>query len=122
VHELSIVYSIITSATEAAEREKATLVKVVTLRLGALAGVVEDSLQFCFEAATKDTMLEGSTLVVHRLPVIIHCATCKKDHEIQGIQSYRCPVCDAPSFDLRQGRELEIESLEIEVGDDNPDR
>lgn len=122
MHELSIVYGIISASTEAAEKERATQIKTVTLRLGALAGVVEDALQFSYDIATKGTMLDGSTLVVHRLPVVIHCAACQQDRELSGIQSFRCPVCETPSFDLRQGRELEIESLEIEVDDDNPDR
>jgi hydrogenase nickel incorporation protein HypA/HybF len=56
------------------------------------------------------------------LPVVIHCATCQQDRELAGIQSFRCPVCETSSFDLRQGRELEIESLEIEVDDDNQNR
>ena len=122
MHELSIVQGMIAAATEAAEKEHATQVKTLTLRLGALAGVVEDALQFCYEVATKETLLEGSTLVIHRLPVVIYCATCQQERELPGIQSYRCPVCQTPTFDLRQGKELEIESLEIEVNDDHPDR
>jgi len=35
------------------------------------------------------------------------------------VQSFRCPRCDAPCFDLRQGRELEIESFEIDDGLEN---
>jgi Zn finger protein HypA/HybF involved in hydrogenase expression len=36
--------------------------------------------------------------------------------ELKSVQSFRCPQCDAPCFDLRQGRELEIESFEIDDG------
>lgn len=35
--------------------------------------------------------------------------------ELPGIQRFRCPHCDTPSGDIRQGRELEIESIEIDV-------
>jgi Zn finger protein HypA/HybF involved in hydrogenase expression len=35
---------------------------------------------------------------------------------LDGVQSFRCPRCDEPCSDLRQGRELEIESIEIEDG------
>lgn len=122
MHELSIVYGIIGSATEAAEASRARQVKTVTLRLGSLAGVVEDALHFSYGIATKGTLLEDSELVVHRLPVVIHCEPCGQDRELSGIQSFRCPVCGTPSADLRQGRELEIESLEIEVDDDDANR
>lgn len=122
MHELSIVYGIIGSVTEAAQASGAREVKTVTLRVGSLAGVVDDALHFSYDIATKGTLLEGSVLVVHRLPVVIHCESCAQDRELSGIQSFRCPVCGEPSMDLRQGRELEIESLEIEVDDDDANR
>ena len=48
------------------------------------------------------------------LPVMMHCDKCAQDVEIEGLQSFRCPRCGEPVGDLRQGRELEIESFEIE--------
>jgi len=122
VHELSLVYGMIDAVTDAARAAGALKVKTVTLRVGALAGVVEDALQFSYDVATEGTMLEGSRLVIRHPPVVIRCETCQQDRELAGIQSFRCPVCDTPSIDIRQGRELEIESLEIEVDDDHADR
>ncbi len=122
MHELSIVHGVITAVSEAAESARARQVKTVTLRVWALAGVVEDALQFSFDIARKGSLLDGATLVVHRLPVIIHCAACGCERELPGIQRFRCPSCDTPSADIRQGRELEIESIEIEVNGDNADR
>ena len=122
MHELSIVDGIVTAVTDAARKAHARQVRTVTLRVGALAGVVEDALQFSYGIGTADTLLDGSTLVVHRLPVVIRCDVCQSDRELPGIQSFRCPVCNTPSGDIRQGRELEIESLEIEEADDNPNR
>jgi len=89
----------------------------VRLRVGALASVVVDSLEFCWGIATKGTPLEGARLVVNTVPVVMHCAACDADVELGGVQSFRCPRCDAPCFDLRQGRELDIESFEIEEGE-----
>ena len=70
MHELSIVSSIVDSVTETLEAYPGARVKEVRLRVGALASVVEDSLQFCYGIATEDTPLEGSELVVKILPVI----------------------------------------------------
>jgi hydrogenase nickel incorporation protein HypA/HybF len=89
-------------------------VKEVRLRVGALASVIEDSLQFCYGIATEGTPLEGSALVVKILPVRMHCDKCAQDVEIASLQSFRCPGCEEPVSDLRQGRELEIESIEID--------
>ena len=114
MHELSIVSSIVESVTETLAAYPGAQVKEVRLRVGALASVIEDSLQFCYGIATEDTPLKGSKLVVKILPVSGHCDRCAQDVEIASLQSFRCPHCGEPVFDLRQGRELEIESIEIE--------
>lgn len=122
MHELSIVQGLISTAGEAAERAGARRVKSVKLRLGALSGVVEGALLFSYDIATKGTALEGSELVIQNLPVVIWCPSCQQNVEIAGIQKFRCPLCNTPSADIRQGRELEVESLEIEVADDHAHR
>jgi hydrogenase nickel incorporation protein HypA/HybF len=114
VHELSIVASIVDSVTETLTAHPGARVKEVRLRVGALASVVEDSLQFCYGIATEGTPLEGSTLVVKILPVVARCESCQIDVELESLQSFRCPRCGEPVSELRQGRELEIESIEID--------
>jgi len=114
MHELSIAASIVEAVTESASAYPGARVKKVRLRVGALASVVEDSLQFCWELATEGSPLVGAALVINNLPVIVHCAACGVDAEIEGIQNLRCPRCGELSADIRQGRELEIESIEIE--------
>lgn len=115
MHELSIVHSIVETATESARQANAYRVLKVHVRLGALSGIVKDSLLFCYGFSTRDTMLEGSRLEIEDVPVVIHCSTCKEDRELPDIQRFRCPVCNTPSGDIRQGKELEIGTLEVEV-------
>jgi hydrogenase nickel incorporation protein HypA/HybF len=115
VHELSIAYSLVELATQSAQEAGAARVLAVHLRVGALSGVVRGALEFSYDVATADTPLAGSRLMVKELPVVIHCAVCQKDIELPGVQRFRCPHCDTPSGDIRQGRELEIESIEIDV-------
>ncbi|MGA9060090.1 MAG: hydrogenase maturation nickel metallochaperone HypA [Terracidiphilus sp.] len=114
MHELSIAASIVEAVNESASAYPRARVKEVRLRVGALASVVEDSLQFCWELATEGTPLAGAALVVQKLPVVVHCDACSVDAEIEGVQSFRCPRCGELAADLRQGRELEIDSIELE--------
>lgn len=116
MHELSIAASIVEAVTETAAAYPGAQVTAVRLRVGALAAVVEDSLQFCWGVSTEGTPLAQAALVVRVMPVVVHCAACGADSEI-GVQSFRCPQCGEPAGDLRQGRELEIESIEIEEQD-----
>jgi hydrogenase nickel incorporation protein HypA/HybF len=114
MHELSIAASIVEAVTESASAYPGSRIKAVQLRVGALASVVEDSLQFCWELASEGSPLAGAKLVINMLPVIVHCDGCGADSEIEGVQSFRCPRCGELAADLRQGRELEIESIELE--------
>jgi hydrogenase nickel incorporation protein HypA/HybF len=118
MHELSIVSSVVDSVIESLAAYPCARVKEVRLRVGALAAVVEESLQFCYQIATEDTPLAGSLLVVRTLPVRVYCALCRQEVEIESVQSFRCPRCGEPAADLRQGRELEIESIEIEEAEE----
>jgi hydrogenase nickel incorporation protein HypA/HybF len=114
MHELSIAYSIVSQAADAGRRAGATRVTSVRIRVGALSGVSGEALLFAYDVAVEGTLLEGSRLDIQHVPVVIHCAACGRASELPDVQSFRCPVCDAPSADVRGGRELEIESLEVE--------
>ena len=114
MHELSIASSIVDSVTEFLAAYPGARVVEVRLRVGSMAAVVEDSLQFCFGLATEGTPLAGARLAVRTLPVVVYCAACDRNGEVAGVQSLRCPSCGELTMDVRQGRELEIEAIEIE--------
>jgi len=114
MHELSIAASIVEAVTESAAAYPGARVKEVRLRIGALASVIEDSLQFCWQITTEGTPLAGAALRVEVTPVVVYCTSCKADTQLEGLRSFRCPRCGEPAADLRQGRELEIDSIEIE--------
>ena len=114
MHELSIVSSLVENVIGTLEKYPGARVTEVRLKVGALAAVVEDSLQFCYGIATDATPLEGSRLVVKLVPVTVYCGACGKEGAIESLQSFRCPNCGEPAGDVRHGRELEIEAIEIE--------
>jgi hydrogenase nickel incorporation protein HypA/HybF len=113
MHELSIARSIVETISAAAAEAGAARVLTIRLQLGALAGVVEDALQFSFALVAADTAAEGATLEVVHQPVVIFCATCAAERELPNVQRFRCPVCDTPSGQLVRGRELELIGFEV---------
>lgn len=113
MHELSIASSIVEIAGEHARREGGGRVASVTLRIGRLSCVHEDALRYSFDLATEGTPLAGASLAVIEVPVRIWCAICKAVVELPGIQRFACPVCGHLSGDIRTGRELDIESIQI---------
>ncbi len=113
MHELSIAVSMIEAVTEEAERAGAERVSVVHLKLGPLSGVVRDALMFSFEVAAAGTLLEGATLEIEDVPVVVFCEPCQAEKPLPDLYGFRCPDCGTPTSDIRQGRELEITAIEI---------
>ena len=114
MHELSIAESIVESVTAALAGYPGAKVREVRLRVGALQSVVPESLEFCWDLAVERTVLAGARLQIAVLPVVVHCSGCGADAELAGVQSFRCPSCGEQCSDVRAGRELEIDSVEIE--------
>lgn len=112
MHELSIAQSLV-GLVQQQLPAGVVRVRTVELRLGALAGVVRGSLEFCYDIATEGTPLQGSTLRVHELPIVVHCPSCDADRTLTGV-AFRCPVCGTLTGDIRQGRELDLASIEYD--------
>ena len=94
MHELSIVQSVVSSVLDALPGLENPRVLSVRLRVGELSGVVEASLQFCYEIATAGTAIEGSKLEIQHVPVALYCRHCDAVMELPGVQSFRCPRCN----------------------------
>lgn len=113
MHELSIAHSLVEVATEHARAHGAAGIRTIRLRIGQLSCVHRQALEFSFELVTEGTLLEGAQLEIEEVPVAIFCEPCGVVVELPDIQRFRCPRCETPSADIRQGRELDIESLEV---------
>jgi hydrogenase nickel incorporation protein HypA/HybF len=113
MHELSIAMSIVEAAQEEGQK-RGVRVSAVHLRLGALSGVVKDSLLFSYEIACQDTPLEGSQLIVEDVPVIVFCPHCNERRTLPSVQLFECPECGAATGNILQGKELEVFALEVE--------
>lgn len=113
MHELSIAESLIEQVETAVRADGAVRVTAVRLRIGALAGVDAAALRFGFDVAAAGTLLEGAALEIGLVPVVVYCPACAVESQLPGIQNFRCPRCGRPTADLRQGRELLIDSVEV---------
>ena len=119
VHELSFAQSVVEIVLESLPTVGSGRVSSIRIKVGELTGVDFESLRFGFEVATRDTPLQGSRLEIQRVPVVIHCSQCDRLVALPGVQNFRCPVCSIPSADVREGRDVEVESFEFD-GDGGP--
>jgi hydrogenase nickel incorporation protein HypA/HybF len=113
MHEFSIMQSALDQALREAGRAGATRVHEIRLRVGVLAGVVPDALQFAFEALTDGTIAQGAKLTVEEVPARFWCEPCRREFVSDNLYS-ECPSCGTPSNELRAGRELELNSMEVD--------
>jgi hydrogenase nickel incorporation protein HypA/HybF len=112
MHELSIAMSIV----EISEEESANLgarIAAVHLKLGALSGVVKETLLFNFEIACQGTPLEGARLEIEDVPVTALCPKCRAPRRVESIQWLVCPECKTPVSVVIEGRELQVIALEL---------
>ncbi|MFE9017479.1 hydrogenase maturation nickel metallochaperone HypA [Streptomyces sp. NPDC007808] len=112
MHELSVATAIVERAGELARADGTDTVAAVTVRVGELAGVVPDALDFAFEVARDGTALATARLVVEQVPAQAWCEPCTEEFAVGMPPFFWCPRCDRPSTELRSGRELEITAIE----------
>jgi hydrogenase nickel incorporation protein HypA/HybF len=115
VHELSIAISLVEVASEKARELGDVQVDVLHLRLGPLAGVVREALEFSFGMAAEGTALAGARLEIEDVPLTVMCPRCAEPRELQGFPLL-CPVCETPTPEILHGRELELAALEVRDG------
>jgi len=113
VHELGIARTIAETVERELSKSGGRRPRRVGLRIGVLAGVEAEALQFAFEALIKDTILDGMTLEVESRPVSCRCSNCGDPFVVRDFV-FDCPRCGTTSTDCVGGRELEIAYLEVE--------
>jgi hydrogenase nickel incorporation protein HypA/HybF len=114
VHELSIATSLVELAIEAADRagEKGRI-EVVHIRVGSLAGVVIEALEFAWDVATGGTTCAGARLAIERVQGRMRCLACEAETELEDPPRFRCGKCGAATAHIVAGRELDLLSLEL---------
>jgi hydrogenase nickel incorporation protein HypA/HybF len=110
MHELSIVTGVVEICEQHAAGRR---VLAVTLAIGDLSGVVPEALEFCFEAATKETLLDGARLEIERIAATGFCAACGEVSVVEGFID-PCPRCGGFPLEMRSGEEMRVKELEVE--------
>jgi hydrogenase nickel incorporation protein HypA/HybF len=112
MHELAIAQNIVEIVRESVPKAKIPSVKFVKMRIGRLAGVVPDSLEFCFSAIISGTDLEGAHLQIDHVPTAGRCKACASDFTMEEY-AFFCPTCESVDIMLVSGTELEVSEIEI---------
>lgn len=112
MHEVAIMQSAVETALEQARLAGATRVSVIRLRVGKLAGVVPEAMEFACAEVTRGTPAEGARLEIESVGAAAWCAACQREFPCDDYFA-ECPFCRTECSELRRGRELQLSSLEI---------
>lgn len=113
MHELGIAASILDCVDREAERHPGQHIFKVGVKIGELAGVDADALQFGFEVLVRDTEREPLALEVEWVPRVQRCSKCEYEFRMTEFDP-RCPLCGEFGTTCVSGEELDIAYMEVD--------
>jgi hydrogenase nickel incorporation protein HypA/HybF len=113
MHELSIVETMVSMVLEKAKAANARKVTRVYLVIGELSGVLNEAVELYFSMLTKDTIAAGAELFFMRPPTQVRCRNCQTVYSPVNLK-ISCPNCKEQKIEIISGRELFIDSLDLE--------
>ncbi len=117
LHELGIMTSVMDAAVQSAHEAGATKLLGVKLSIGEMTEAIEDALVFAFEALTEnDPFTQGAELEINMIRPRSICLECSAEFEHDRFDRF-CPECDSFATELIAGRELQIDSIEVDLPD-----
>ena len=113
MHELSITESLLNTASDYAQKNKAKRVTALNLVIGELSGIIDDSVQFYWDMISENSICEKSVLNFDKRKAIVKCGDCGNEFSLDGELS-PCPICSSINIRVISGNEFLLENIEIE--------
>jgi hydrogenase nickel incorporation protein HypA/HybF len=113
MHELGVAAGILDIVRQHVPASDARRVRAVRVLLGEMAGVVPDSLDFCFGAIVAGTPYASAFLSIERVPARGRCGACGRLVELSRLQ-WVCPSCGELGLTLTSGDELQVADVELD--------
>jgi hydrogenase nickel incorporation protein HypA/HybF len=117
MHELPISKGILSIALETSHNHGSRRVTAIDIAIGELSSIVDDSIQFYFDALSEGTLAEGAQLNFRRAVAVAHCWDCSQKFEVRAPLEPLCPHCGSARLEIISGKEFHVESIEVEDED-----
>lgn len=114
MHELSIVEALIEQVDRELHRagQNGRVVEL-NLAVGRLSGVNSGSLRFAFELLSPGSVVEGAQMNITEPKAACRCRDCGHTEPIEELLA-QCPNCGSGNVVIEGGRELVLDSIELE--------
>ncbi len=113
MHELAITQSIFDLVLDRAKAAGAEKIAAINLVIGQMTGINPDSLRLYLGFLSNGTIAQGAQLNVKTALAQGNCRNCNNAFAIEEFDR-RCPSCGDACCEITGGRELFLESIEVE--------
>lgn len=114
MHELAVAAELLDLVQRVAREHAARRVTVARLRIGAASCLSPESLVFGFEALAAGTVAAGCRVEVTRTPAGVSCVPCGWRGALAELGDLACPACRTAPLTIRDGRDLTVDSVDVE--------
>lgn len=111
MHEFSIINNIVDIAIATAGQNGLNKISCVEIEVGKATGIEPSAMEFAWESACKNTILENARLKMHFIPVRLQCRACGKQYEPDEMYN-PCPACGEINSRILSGKELRVVAIE----------
>ncbi len=110
MHEMSITQGIIEICEQYAGGHR---VIALDVEIGELSGVVPEAIEFCFEACSQGTLVEGARLRIIPIPGQGRCLDCGGDTPLASVYG-ACACCGGYRVTITAGEEMRVREIEVD--------
>ena len=116
MHELSLAQAVWQQVLDEMQRRPGTRLLAVHVAVGSLSGADPESLDFALQLVAADSDWPGAAVHIRSEPLALRCRACGRAFETRKFE-LACPTCASLDVEVTGGRDLRLESLEVEEGD-----
>jgi len=126
MHEVSVMADLIEAIKKELEKYDVISVDRVTLTVGKLTNLGAEQLEFAYEIMSKDSILDGSKLVIEEEEIEVRCGECGYEGRVKNMDlgedaHYQIPILSCPKCNsavtITSGKSCCVKSIDIEEAD-----
>ena len=114
MHEMSLVEGLLEVVRNELRAYPDARVRAVRVRVGQLRQVEPSVLEFCYDAAVRETPLTGSRLEIQQVEAIARCDECSLQFGVEE-HWFECPRCHSSDVHLLVGDEMLLTGIELDL-------
>ncbi len=115
MHELPVIQSILDIVIKHAEMNDVRKVIKIYLKVGVLSDLEDEWMQQYFDYVAKESVAEGATLEIERVPARMKCNACSFEFEpdMKKDEKIVCPACGNERCNLIAGKNYSVANMEV---------